>query len=70
MIKEGSIVLPGDKIATTEELVAGEGTFEDRGDIIASIVGKFVVDKEKMKAIVIPTTDTPLILKKGDTAIC
>ncbi len=70
MIKEGVIVLPGDKIATMEELMPGEGTFEDNGEIIASIIGKFFVDRKRMKAIIMPITNTPLTLKEGDTAIC
>lgn len=70
MLKEGSLVLPGDKIAKSEELIAGEGTFEEKGDIIASIIGIFKIDKENMAAVVEPITDVPLVLKKGDIAIC
>ncbi len=70
MINEGSIVTPGEKIATTEELIAGDGTYEEGGVIKASIVGKFLIDREKMKAIIKPFTDVPLILKEGDIVIC
>ncbi|MEM2715935.1 MAG: hypothetical protein QW762_04435, partial [Candidatus Thermoplasmatota archaeon] len=39
MIEEGSIVTPGDRVATTEELLSGEGTYEEGGVIRASIFG-------------------------------
>ncbi len=70
MIKEGSIVLPGEKVATTEELIAGKGTYEEDGIIRASIIGIFRVDRRNMKAYVEPTTSAPLLLHEGDTAIC
>ncbi|MEM1513301.1 MAG: exosome complex RNA-binding protein Csl4 [Candidatus Thermoplasmatota archaeon] len=70
MIEEGSIVTPGDRVATTEELLSGEGTYEEGGVIRASIFGKFVMDKERMKAVIKPLTDAPLVLKEGDTVIC
>ena len=70
MLKEGSTVLPGDKVATCEELQAGEGTFESKGEIMASIIGRFRINREEMKAVVSPITDVPLVLKVGDIAIC
>ncbi len=70
MIKEGSTVLPGDKVAISEELQPGEGTYEKNGEIIASIIGRFRVDRQRMTAIVEPLTKIPLVLKAGDTAIC
>ncbi|MBC7129284.1 MAG: exosome complex RNA-binding protein Csl4 [Thermoplasmatales archaeon] len=70
MIDEGSIVIPGEKVATTEELIAGNGTYEEGGIIRASIIGKFIIDKEKMKAVIKPLTDVPLVLKEGDIVIC
>jgi len=70
MIKEGSVVLPGDVVAMAEELMPGEGTFQDDGAIRSSVVGKFRVDRKKLLAIVEPLTGQPLILKEGDTVIC
>jgi len=63
-------VLPGDKVAISEELQAGEGTYEKNGEIIASVIGKFKIDSQRMAAIVEPLAKMPLILKAGDTAIC
>jgi exosome complex component CSL4 len=70
MIDEGTMVLPGDRLAAAEELQAGSGTYERDGDIIASVTGRFAVDKRDLKAKVAPAPKTPLLLKKGDIAIC
>ncbi len=69
MIDEGTTVLPGDKVAISEELKAGKGTYEKDGEIIASMVGKFRVNKEEMAAEVEPLSSIPLILKTGEIAI-
>lgn len=64
------MVLPGDKLAISEELRAGQGTYEQNGDIIASVTGKFIVDRKNMAALVEPATTTPLLLKKGNITVC
>lgn len=69
MIKEGKVVLPGDKIATTEELIAGDGTYEENGNIYAMVVGIFHVDRKNMIATIEPLASKPLVLKEGETAI-
>ena len=69
MIEEGTTVLPGDKVAVSEELKAGKGTYEENGEIIAAVVGKFRVNREEMSAEVEPLSSTPLLLHIGDTAI-
>ena len=68
MIEEGTTVLPGDKVAISEELKAGKGTYEKDGEIIASM-GKFRVNREEMAAEVEPLSSVPLILHVGDTVI-
>ena len=70
MIKEGSVVMPGDVVAMAEELMPGDGTFQDDGAIRSSVIGRFKVDRKKMLAIVEPLTEKPLVLKEGDTVIC
>ncbi|KAA0013349.1 RNA-binding protein [Thermoplasmatales archaeon ex4484_30] len=70
MMKDGSIVFPGEKVATAEEVMAGEGTYEEDGIIRASVIGKLKIDRKALKAIVQPLTSMPLLLKKGDTVIC
>ena len=40
---ENKILLPGDQVSTSEELLPGDGTFEEDGIIRASRVGTYVV---------------------------
>ncbi|MEA2053809.1 MAG: exosome complex RNA-binding protein Csl4 [Candidatus Thermoplasmatota archaeon] len=70
MIKEGSLVFPGDTIATSEELFPGYGTKDIGGDIVGTMIGNFFVDKKRPSAEIKPLTSVPLVLKKGDTVIC
>ena len=66
---ENNIVLPGEKLSTSEELLSGDGTFEEDGIIRAARVGKYVVDEIHRKAIVKPVTSVPVMLKRGDTVL-
>ncbi|UCD13936.1 MAG: exosome complex RNA-binding protein Csl4 [Thermoplasmatales archaeon] len=63
------IVMPGDRLSTSEELLPGEGTFEEDGVIRAARVGKFLVNKKYMSAEVKPVTSIPVLIKKGDIVI-
>ena len=63
------IVLPGEQVSTSEELLPGEGTFEEEGIIRASRYGKYIIDNKKRKAIVEPMTNTPIKLKNGDIVL-
>ena len=69
MKKENDIVMPGDILSTSEELAAGDGTFEEEGYIKASRIGRFVIDKKFKTAVVKPVTEIPTILKKNDIVI-
>ena len=69
MIKEGSIVLPGDMVAMAEELMPGKGTYQEEGVIRSYITGIFKVDRKNLRAIVEPVVNEPLILKEGDIII-
>ncbi len=66
---EDKIVLPGEQVSTSEELLPGDGTFEEDGIIRAAIVGKYVVDEKHRKAVVEPLTSVPVLLKKGDIVL-
>lgn len=68
-MKENKIVMPGEQLSTSEEMLSGEGTFEDEGIIRAARIGQFVVDEKHRKAIVKPLTSTPVVVKKGDTVL-
>ncbi|UCH72163.1 MAG: exosome complex RNA-binding protein Csl4 [Thermoplasmatales archaeon] len=63
---ENKIVLPGEQVSTSEELLPGEGTFEEDGIIKATRVGTYVVDEKYRRATVKPLTSIPVELKKGD----
>ncbi len=63
------IVLPGEKLSTSEELLSGEGTFEEDGIIRASWLGEYSVDSKNRQATVKPFTSVPVLIKKGDTVL-
>jgi len=63
------IVLPGEQVSTSEELLPGDGTFEDEGIIRSSRVGTYVVDEKHKKAVVKPLTSIPVELRRGDIVL-
>jgi exosome complex component CSL4 len=63
------IVFPGDKLSTSEELLAGDGTFEDEGIIRAARLGKYEVNTNAHAATVKPFTSIPVMVQKGDTVL-
>ena len=69
MMTEKKIVLPGDELSTSEELLSGEGTFEEDGIIRATNIGTYYVDSKHKIAKVKPLTSIPVILKRGDLVL-
>ncbi len=63
------LVMPGDQLSTSEELLPGDGTFEENGIIRATRLGTYVVNEKHRTAEVVPVTSIPVILKKGDIVI-
>lgn len=63
------IVFPGDEVSTSEELLSGEGTYEEDGIIRSAVIGKYFVDPKKREARVKPLASTPVLIKKGDIVI-
>ena len=63
------IVVPGDLIGASEEYLAGEGTYEERGKIFAVITGKVEINKEDRTVRVLPVMNTPPVLKVGDIVV-
>ncbi|UCG71151.1 MAG: exosome complex RNA-binding protein Csl4 [Thermoplasmata archaeon] len=60
--------MPGEEIATSEEFLAGEGTYEMKGKIFSSFLGKLNLDAKEMVASVEPIN--PLVeLKVGDIVL-
>ena len=64
-----TIVMPGDQLSTSEELLPGDGTFEEDGVIRASRIGRYVVDEKYRRAKVQPVTSVPVVLKRGDIVL-
>jgi exosome complex component CSL4 len=68
MTKDKRIVLPGEILGTSEEFLAGEGTYEDSGRIISSILGELDLDQNEMIASVRPL-NPPVSLKVNDVVL-
>lgn len=66
MMTKDKIVLPGDQVSTSEELLPGDGTYEEDGVIRATRIGTYIVDEQHRKAKVKPLTSTPVLIKRGD----
>ena len=64
-----NLVMPGDQLSTSEELLPGDGTYEEDGIIRAAILGTYFVDEKYRRAMVKPVTSTPVIVKKGDIVL-
>jgi exosome complex component CSL4 len=59
-------MLPGDEIGTSEEYIAGEGTYEKSGMVYASNTGFLEIDTNEMLVRVVPATSTPVLLRVND----
>ena len=68
MKKDKKIVLPGEVLGTSEEFLAGEGTFEQSGIILSSIMGELDLDQKEMMARVRPV-NPPVELKINDVVL-
>jgi len=63
------VVFPGDLVGTSEEFIAGEGTYEEEGNIYSTQTGTIKIDPQEMMASVEPLTSVPVELKLGDHII-
>ena len=61
-------VFPGDELATSEEFIPGEGTYERDGTIFASVIGRRLVHEDELMVTVEPVKG-PKVLKPGDIII-
>ncbi len=59
------LLMPGDELATSEEYISGDGTYEDDGIIYAAIIGQKDFD-EAEKIAKVRGFNPPPILKPGD----
>jgi exosome complex component CSL4 len=66
---KNKVILPGEQLATTEELMPGEGTYEDNGVIRASRLGILEIDTKNRRAKIKPLTSIPVEIKTGDIVL-
>lgn len=67
--QEGTYVMPGDALAASEEVLPGDGTYDDGLEIRAARVGRFRIDPDEHKAVVDALTSTPAVVRVGQTII-
>ncbi|MDF2957628.1 MAG: Exosome complex RNA-binding protein Csl4 [Candidatus Alkanophagales archaeon MCA70_species_1] len=61
------IVVPGDFLGTSEEFIAGDGVYDERGKIYAAVVGEVKIEDKRIS--VVPKVGTPPLPKNGDIVI-
>ncbi len=66
---ERTLVLPGDRIGSTEEFVPGHDTYVAGGNIYASITGIVDIDPESRQASVIPRSNALPRIENGDIVV-
>jgi exosome complex component CSL4 len=66
---ENKFVIPGDFIGTSEEFIAGAGTYEEKGNIFASIAGYIKINRKDRVVTVLPSTNVPPVPKTGDVVV-
>jgi exosome complex component CSL4 len=66
---EGSFVLPGDVVGSSEEFVPGDCTYAKGGVIFASTAGLIRIDPKTRTASVLPKTNAPVKLCHGDIVV-
>ena len=63
---DGDFVMPGDAIGIIEQYLPGEGTYNDEGDIKASVLGNVKITPEIKTIEVEPVSGSPGLLKVDD----
>ncbi|MBU2560391.1 exosome complex RNA-binding protein Csl4 [archaeon] len=69
MVESDDFVLPGTEVGFSEEVMPGDGTYEDDGKIFASITGTVSLDSKERKVTVTPKTSAPPELKNGEIVV-
>lgn len=68
-LKTGDFVMPGDKIAVSEQYLPSKWAYDDGGYIKAEVIGKVHFDNKKHEVSVIPETSHPAALEPGSIII-
>ncbi|WMW22149.1 exosome complex RNA-binding protein Csl4 [Methanolobus mangrovi] len=67
--EESVFVMPGDFVGTTEEFVAGNGTYVNVADIHSLSTGYVKIDKKSRTISIVPQTSTPPEIAEGDIIV-
>ena len=65
----GKLVLPGTRLAVTEEFLGKEGTYTEKNYIYSAVAGKVVIDLERHEISVLAKPQSTSIPKIGDIVI-
>ncbi|WP_406659997.1 exosome complex RNA-binding protein Csl4 [Methanolobus sp. ZRKC3] len=68
-IDETIFVMPGDFVGTTEEFIAGEGTYVNVSDIYSLNTGYVNINRKSRMISIRPKTDIPPELQEGDIVV-
>lgn len=63
--RNGKFVVPGNKLGVIEELLPGQGTYVDEGNIYALTTGDALVDLSDRRVTVLPKVRQPLVPRIG-----
>ncbi len=63
------LVLPGTRLAVTEEFIGGSGTYSEENFVYSAVTGKVVIDLERHEISVLTKPQTASIPKIGDQII-
>jgi len=63
------LILPGDVLASSEEYLAGEGTYEEGGHVRAACLGQKVVDEVDRVVSIAPRGVPPRRIMVGDVVV-
>ena len=65
----GKLVLPGTRLAVTEEFIAGQGTYSEDNYIFSAVTGKVVIDLNRHEISVISKPQSASVPKVGDIVL-
>jgi exosome complex component CSL4 len=68
-VRNEEFVTPGDLLGVVEEILPGNGAFEEDGKVYAAITGKISRNQEEGIVEVIPLTHSPRLPQNGDIII-
>lgn len=62
----GKLVLPGTRLAVTEEFIGGSGTYSEKNYVYSAVTGKVIIDLERHEISVLSKPQSASVPKIGD----